>query len=154
LLLILKLAEISGLLYRASDAIWCKQRLDSALVSLPYGLADIAPESDGEVMPDESSASPRGSTPRPRWRRHVRSWRRRSDALNLDVRLAAVKLDMLEHVGSLALAHLHDLAAREAELDGRYPASAERFQYTIDKIAQAMGREVDELTQRWRGQVK
>jgi len=79
----------------------------------------------------------------------VRNWRRRSDALNLEVRLAAVKLDMLEHVGSLALGHLNGLAAREAELGGHYPASAERFQYTIDKIAQAMGREVDELAQRW-----
>jgi hypothetical protein len=79
----------------------------------------------------------------------VRSWRRRTDALNLDVRLAAGKLDLLEHVGSLALTHLNALAAREAELARHYPASAERFQYAIDKIAQAMGREVDELAQRW-----
>jgi hypothetical protein len=79
----------------------------------------------------------------------VRSWRRRTDALSLDVRLATAKLDLLEHVGSVALNHLNALAVREAELGRHHPGSAERFQYTIDKIAQAMGREVDELAQRW-----
>lgn len=100
-------------------------------------------------MPEETPTTIPGSTPRPKGRRHVRSWHRRADALNLDVRLAATKLDLLAHLGSLALGHLRALGAREDDLSGLQAASAERFQYTIDKIAQAMGREVDDLTQRW-----
>lgn len=100
-------------------------------------------------MPEEPPTIMSGSTPRPKRRRNARSWRRRADALNLDVRLVATKLDLLAHVGSLALGHLRDLGAREDNLSNLHAASAERFQYTVDKIAQAMGREVEALTERW-----
>jgi hypothetical protein len=100
-------------------------------------------------MPDDSSTYVRGSNSWPKRRRNVRKWRGRRDALLFEMRLVTAKLRLLDHVGSVALNRLSALAALEAELGRQYPASAERFQYTLDKIAQAMAREVDELAQRW-----
>ena len=72
-----------------------------------------------------------------------------TSALRLDLRLTVTKLDLLEHVGSLALQHLGALSAQEVDLGQAYPVAAERFQYAIDKIAQAMGGEIDDLAGRW-----
>lgn len=94
-------------------------------------------------------ARPHGSTPRPKWWFHLWSLRRLTDGLHHDVQLTARKLDLLEHVGSLALSRLSSLAAREAQLGQAYPTGAERFQYALDKVAQAIGSEVDALTKTW-----
>jgi hypothetical protein len=100
-------------------------------------------------MEDNTSGHGRGTTPRPTRRRHLRSLRRRTDELHLDVSLAVTRLDLLENVGAVALRHLRGLSAREAELGQMHPTGMERFQYAIDKVTQAMGVEVDELTRRW-----
>jgi hypothetical protein len=82
--------------------------------------------------------------------RHGRKLRRQSGRVRRETRLTMIKLDALQQVGELILAKLAGLSKEEADRGQAHPSGAERFQYTIDKIAQAMGVEVDELIERWK----
>ena|SRR6266571_5510373 len=82
--------------------------------------------------------------------RYRRKLRRQSDRVHCEIRATVIKLDALEQVGELILAKLTGLSREEADRGQAYPTGAERFQYAIDKIAQAMGVEVDELIERWK----
>src|SRR6266498_4940792 len=82
--------------------------------------------------------------------RHGHKLRRQADLVHRETRRAVIKLDALEQVGELILAKLTGLSKEEAGRGQAHPTGVERFQYAIDKIAQAMGVEVDELIQRWK----
>jgi hypothetical protein len=82
--------------------------------------------------------------------RHGRKLRRQSGRVHRETSLTVIKLDALEQVGELMLAKITGLSKEEADRGRAHPTGAERFQYAIDKIAQAMGVEVDELIQRWK----